>query len=725
MIKIKFIKDTKLKKKGDVVNCSKKSADSAINNGYAEYVKKPIKKKMVKVKRLKEKSEHKLRDIVQVSKEIAEHLVKKSDAEYVEKPKEVKSKEETYWEQVGKELFSLGTHKERKEYLLTIDFDKLIEKDSDALIAEEIRQYKDHVDRGIITEKKPKEKENSQKIEIELPGQGILVSEFADELTPQFRDNKLLFFRQDIQAIVEVQNNEFRELKPIRFITLIEKYFEPWLKIFKKDGSNFKINKSVPLTAAGTVLASPNFEDKMPKIERIFSVQIPIMLNDKLTFPKKGYDERFNSWTSLDSPEIKTNLTLTEAKKILYKIFNEFCFQSNQDYVNAIAGLLTPNLRGLFSNFNVRTPFFGYLGNRERVGKDFCAGNTGLVYEGLNIEESPISTGEFKSSGTNDELRKKIMSAFIHGRRRLHFANNKGKLNNAVLEAALTSTTYSDRILGSNKMGVFNNEMDFSFSGNIGITLTPDLVNRTRFVRLFLDIEDANTRKFKNPNLHEWVLNNRSLILSALYTLIKNWIDKGSPKGTIPFTSFPEWANVCGGIMEAAKLGNPCVKDDISTQGISLDPDSEEMKFIFENMYKINPDEWISKKTIRLMVMGSEDDLMGYVDWDKKSDQIKFGQKIQKNVDRLYSDIRLIVKDKNKRPARWEFKFTKEESSFNKEDIFGSGNDGNDGNDLPTLSNHSNSIYINTKENTTNITNTTKNWSESDKKRLNDVKNNE
>lgn len=39
MIQIKFIKDTELKKKGDVVSCSKKSGEDAVNNGFAEYIK--------------------------------------------------------------------------------------------------------------------------------------------------------------------------------------------------------------------------------------------------------------------------------------------------------------------------------------------------------------------------------------------------------------------------------------------------------------------------------------------------------------------------------------------------------------------------------------------------------------------------------------------------------------------------------------------------------------
>ncbi len=38
MIKIKFLKDTELKKKGDIVNCSQKSAETSVSQGYAEYI---------------------------------------------------------------------------------------------------------------------------------------------------------------------------------------------------------------------------------------------------------------------------------------------------------------------------------------------------------------------------------------------------------------------------------------------------------------------------------------------------------------------------------------------------------------------------------------------------------------------------------------------------------------------------------------------------------------
>lgn len=504
---------------------------------------------------------------------------------------------------------------------------------------------------------------------IELPGNGVLISEFADKLVKKFKTTEELFLRKDLNEIVEVYEDSFKIIKSKRFITLAERYFKPWTKIWMKSGGTIQVTKSMNSQTASVVLASPNFQDKIPKIKRIFTVPIPIIYNDKLTFPKKGYDPRFESWMNFGSPTIK-EIPLEDAKKIFYKIYYEFCFQNKQDYTNAIAHLITPFLRGLFSDFNVRTPLFCWLANRERAGKDYGAGIQGLVLEGAAVSEAPISTGGYGGSSGNEELRKKIVSALISGKKRLHFENNKGRLNSAVLEGVLTSKFYSDRLLGKNETPNFSNEIDFSISGNVGISFTPDLANRSRFVRLFLDIEDANKRNFEQPNLHKWVLDNRDLIISAIYSLIKNWIDKGKPKGSVPFASYPEWAEICGGIMEAAELGNPCEEDKKIVDTISLDQDTDDMKDLFEYIYEEKPDEWLSKKDIKKMIQ-NEESIMSWINWDEKSHQTKFGQKIDKFVGRILSDIRLTVKKLDVRASRRKYKFSKEKANFDKKSVFG------------------------------------------------------
>lgn len=538
-------------------------------------------------------------------------------------------------------------------------------------------------------------KQEVGKQEIELPGKGIKISDFANELVVRLSDEKKLFYRQDSRQIVElgkiidsngkVGHTGFIQVKASRFITMIENYFNPWEWVYKKTGDKFQQAKSMNKDVGNTVLDSHIFEEGLPNINRIFTVQTPILRDGVLSFPKIGYDERFNSWTQENSPRIDNmDMKLEDAKEILYDVFKEFCFETRKDYINALSALLTPLLRGIFkTGFNTRTPIYAYMANRERSGKDYLAGITGILYEGAALEEPPISNGEYRSSGGNDELRKKIISAMISGKKRLHFSNNKGHLNNSVLESVTTAERYSDRLLGKNEDVTFDNEIDFSFSGNIGITLTPDLANRTLFVNLFLDMEDANQRKFNNPNLHMWVLENRNTILSALYTLIRNWFDNDCPDGSHPFASFPEWSRVCGGIMECAGYENPCMKD-VTETGVSIDSDTDEMKDLFELCYLDKKDEWINKNDVRDIIMKSN--IMGYMDWNERSHQTKFGIKLNKFVGRVLSDIRLIVENKSIRASRWKYKFIKNEGNIDKNDVFGSemATYGNDGNHMTT-----------------------------------------
>jgi len=540
---------------------------------------------------------------------------------------------------------------------------------------------------------------------IELPGNDTLISEFASGLVKRLGDEHILFYRQDSRQVVELgmvknSNNEiiqtgFIPIKSSRFITLIEKYFWPWTTIYKKSGGSFQIKKSMNKDVGNTVLESHIFQEGLPNINRIFTVQIPIIRNDELTFPTTGYDKRFNSWLPNNSPSIENmEMDLEEAKNIIYKIFNEFCFETKQDYINAISALLTPFLRGLFkTGFNTRTPVYCYEANRERSGKDYMAGITGILYEGHALEEPPISNGEYRYSGGNDELRKKLVASMISGRKRLHFSNNKGHLNNSVLESVTTAERYSDRLLGKNETVTFDNELDFSFSGNLGITLTPDLANRTIFIKLFLDIEDANKRKFNTPNLHGWVLDNRNKILSALYSLVRNWFDKECPDGSIPFASFPEWARVCGGVMEAAGYDSPCKKSKEEV-GISIDTETDEMKELFELCYDKSPDQELDKHDIKNIVKVSN--IMSYMNWEDRSAQTKFGIKLNKFVGRILSNIRLEVTNKSVRSSRWKYKFSKKFGNIDKNAIFSlvNGNLGNVGNLNTPNSTSTSSRYI-------------------------------
>ncbi|HVY01167.1 MAG TPA: CHC2 zinc finger domain-containing protein [Candidatus Nanoarchaeia archaeon] len=505
---------------------------------------------------------------------------------------------------------------------------------------------------------------------VQLP-QSKLISDFAKEILPFLRDGNELFYNTQVKSIVQIRNKEFHIVTAGEFITIVENYITPVIhekkkvKVMENDvlvekDAIIEKRKSMTRELSSTLLQSDILMNGLRPIKQIFTIPIPIWFNGELTFVKKGYDERFSSWLSEDSPDISNpNMSLKEAKEIINYIYKEFAFKTQQDLINAIAGLLTPYTRGLMSSFSVRTPFWFYMGNRERVGKDYCADITGIVYEGYAIQETPISTGE--SNSNSEELRKKIVSALLSGRKRLHFANNKGYLNNAALEMVLTAPKVSDRLLGKNVEVALDNLIDYSASGNVGIGFTPDLMNRSLFVNLFLDIENANARNFENPNLHGWVLENRNKVLSALYAFIRNWIEKDRPNGSVPFASYPEWAKIVGGIMETAEYENPC-KVHEQVLAIGGDIETGDMKELFERCYNEHPNIWIDKNDIKNVIINAQmnegSSMFSNIDFANRADQVKFGSKIVRFQGRILSDIRLDS-DGNTRTARQKYKFEK------------------------------------------------------------------
>ncbi len=507
-----------------------------------------------------------------------------------------------------------------------------------------------------------------KKTRITLPQEGKSVGEFAAGLSKFYHDENKLFYRLVEEEVVkidaqEVGGNEskkvliFQQVKASAFITLVENDFEVGIERHVGQDTFFK-PKSMPESVAKAVLDSEyQFKANLPVIERIFNVPMPFLKEGKLVFPQKGYDPKLKSWLPEDSPDINENMTLEEAKKIIGKINKEFCYTTEQDRTNAIAAQMTPFCRGLYKRETCRTPIVFYKANRERAGKDYCAGVPGLVFEGEAIEDPAIVS---ENEVHDDEFRKKILATLKSGRGRIHSSNNKGFLNSATLEGFSTSENWEDRQLGVNLMLKFPNTIELSLSANTGITYTPDLAARCIFVNLFFSAEDPNQRRFEEPNLHEWIKENRGDLVSAYFTLIRNWVEKEMPAGSQPFTSFPEWARVVGGIMESAGYGSPCVPNDTS-DAVGGDSETREMKKLFEAACEKWGEQWVGKKQIFTEFMNQDSNfagLFGWLKWDIEPERarMRFGRILDKFKGRELSGITLNVKEEthsNRNQYQW------------------------------------------------------------------------
>src|SRR5262249_8600309 len=158
-----------------------------------------------------------------------------------------------------------------------------------------------------------------------------------------------------------------------------------------------------------------------------------------------------------------------------------------------------------------------------------------------------IVTGERFAIATytedDDELRKRITGLVLSGERMVLFDNLVGKFGGAVLDAVLTGTTWTDRLLGFNRIVQAPLYLCMYATGN-NVLIAGDTSRRTCHLRLESPEERPEERSgFQHPNLLAWVGENRSRLLAAALTVLRGYFAAGCPDQQLPaWGSFEGWS---------------------------------------------------------------------------------------------------------------------------------------------------------------------------------------
>lgn len=372
----------------------------------------------------------------------------------------------------------------------------------------------------------------------------------------------------------------FRPFKPEEFVTAIDQHFRV-VKVVFNDSTNQMEPRRTSITPAQAkvILSSDVFRNALPVVDKLFVYSIPILTGKKsrggkdssgkpqsTTFPFLVMaPEGFNSYVDPSGETVhfychnywETTLKRKEALKILARVYREFKFKSRVARTHAIAHLLTPFCQSLMG-WRKKAPLWMFTADEPRSGKDYLAMISPIIHEGVAVQDPPLEE--------ESEMKRRITSAIISGRRFQHLANCRGDLDSPSLEAAITSEFWADRLIGTSDAPVMVNEIIFSMSYNEELDVSPDLRFRSRRCHLRKSNSPTNKHVFKTKNLHSLLYSWEPLdksnpicrknVLAALLVFVKHWASDGCKLGN-PFTSFIEWAETVGGIMIANGLGDP------------------------------------------------------------------------------------------------------------------------------------------------------------------------
>lgn len=384
-----------------------------------------------------------------------------------------------------------------------------------------------------------------RKPEVEMPRIGRAISEFAFEIGNTLSD-KNVFLRDNI--VVRPEKGKLHPISPEGFITLVEDHMI--IGVIRQVGATkeFAAN-SMKVDTARTVLAAGQFTKQVRAVTRLHLAPLPIMRRSgKIELLSNGHDAESQTLTMDSGISLRVDMPLEEARAVFDALLKEFPFNDDGRSIAVVISAMASFFgSGLLPAGAVR-PVFILVANAEGAGKTTLA----MVCVVPVLGFLPVSV----KPRDDEELRKALDSAVMEGASVLVLDNTKTHINSAVLEAFTTAPTWSGRVLGVSKTFTCENLVTVLVTAN-GATLTPDLRRRSLIAEMFVQDERPELREFESPLTASVLSGKRPEILSALWAMVRSWDEAGRPPASCHNSSFPEWGQIIGGIVENAGYNCP------------------------------------------------------------------------------------------------------------------------------------------------------------------------
>lgn len=396
-------------------------------------------------------------------------------------------------------------------------------------------------------------------------------------LIEQSRNDKQLFLYNDQLALLFRDNRHKTKLKILSkdqfFSYLIENF--NWIKLSKSGNPvSFELGDRI----ARQIFCMPPVD--LLEIKGVRT--LPYFDSNKVLQYENGYNETEKIFldTALKLPSyLFKNPIPADALKynayILLNLFNDFPFDTESDKLNYLTTLLHPIVRDLYVG---PSPLFFINATRPGTGKTLLADISWIIQLGTKPIAMTLPQRE-------EEQSKQITSSFLNGDEIFYYDNLKSsKLDSAVLAKIATQDTWTDRILGANQKVHFNNKACWLFTVN-NLSTTTELARRSPRIRLEAKTDFRNQRplsSFTYPDIKKYVLDSRKEILTAIYTIVQNWINNGAknPTNERYIESFESWSLTLGGIFESIGLNSFLLNQNEYNQ--CIDDDGEAIDELFE-----------------------------------------------------------------------------------------------------------------------------------------------
>jgi hypothetical protein len=307
-----------------------------------------------------------------------------------------------------------------------------------------------------------------------------------------------------------------------------------WIAVRVKGGEKKKTRMLPP----GRVVQQIEARGEWPGIRPLEGiVESPVLRPDGTILEAPGYDAATGlifepSGTFDPVSEKPTQGDACRACAELLEAVSDFSFVGDAHRTAWLAAILTPLAR---YSFEGPAPLTHVDASVRGSGKTFLARIVGRIVSGREPFALPQVTDQ-------EEERKRITSIAMQGDR-LVLLDNVTHLGSPALEAALTSTYWQDRVLGSSESVRLPLLVTWISTGNNAV-IRGDMIRRINLVRLEPDCEQPEQRTgFRHPDLFRWVADNRPRLVRAALTILRAYHAAGRPRVELtPWGSYEGWS---------------------------------------------------------------------------------------------------------------------------------------------------------------------------------------
>jgi hypothetical protein len=400
---------------------------------------------------------------------------------------------------------------------------------------------------------------------IELVREGRRLADFAADAGRVCKGAGV--FRREV---VPVTINEETALMEAMDADRFRSYLEDRALTFVWKSSGRGEPRKVPCTMAVQdargCLRADQFVFQLPRLQKINVVRQPVIRKSGvIELLPIEYDEEAGVYTLPNPVQIDESWTLDRAVTFLRDLLKDFPFLDQRSlavHVASMVSLFAPGLQ------NITAERLGFLYSSNSPG----GGKTLLV----SMAVVPVMATCETLTITDDkpEFRKVLDSAVMGSIPYLFFDELEGNIRNKELNAFITSNYRTGRLMGSQKMFRAPRLTVCYLAGN-NLTLEQDITRRVLECKLYVEEADNRDRKIEHEISPKYLerLTVRGDILSALWALIRAWIEQGRPGVPNVYKGFGEWCQIYGGIVKNAGFEDPTIPPPPEQSGDTVGDD--------------------------------------------------------------------------------------------------------------------------------------------------------